>query len=139
MTGSPSSTERFRASEEKATREPSAEMDGEKESASPAAPPAPEARLTRTIAFTARSRTYTSSEVSSSSADRSPASEEKATNRPSPDREGSKESPSPPAPKAPAARLARVVVPVARSRTNTLRKKSSSSSERVEAREENAT
>jgi hypothetical protein len=101
-----SSSLRLRAPETKATKRPSAEIDGVSEESSPAAPATPLARLTRVVVCVCTLRTKTSMNWPSSSL-RLSAAEANATNRPSAEIEAPPASSSPDTPAVPPARLTR--------------------------------
>ena len=109
---------RLPATEWKATKRPSAEIEASSDDASPPAPAGPLARLTNVVVFVCRSRTKTSGVSSfASSAVKFSDTEVNATKRPSAEIDGAAENPSPASPATPLARLTYVVVPVCRSRT----------------------
>src|SRR5262249_8367545 len=135
---SPSAASRLDETDSKATKRPSAEIEGCEEAPSPLAP-APPARLTRLVVLVCKSRTNTSGARSPSAGSRFVARESKATKRPSAEIGAAEEALFPSAPAAPPARLTSVVVFVCRSRTNTSPPRSPSLGSRLVAKDSKAT
>src|SRR5215475_9561537 len=136
---SPSPGSRFAELDRKATKRPSAEIEGLMETLFPLAPAAPVARLTRMVVFVCRSRTYMSPLRSLPSlGSKFDAEDANATNRASAEIAGWFDSALALAPAAPLARLTSVVVFVCRSRTNTSSVASPSAGSRLDADESKA-
>src|SRR5262249_650253 len=135
---SPSAASRLNETDSKATKRPSAEIEGGEEAPSPLAP-GPPARLTRLVVVVCKSLTDTSGARAPSAGWGFAGREWEGAKGRSAEIDASEESLLPLAPAAPPARLTSVVVFVCRSRTNTSPPRSPSLGSRLVAKDTKAT